>query len=118
MNNPFVGTALRVTPPAAFEVAQLLDRTGDGIATAHDGIVTLLADVYRTGSPNLALELDQDGEVIARQTLTLHRSCGELSGAVEGIPVASPRGIGVLRRKHKARRRHARAERPRQRLIS
>ena len=65
--------ALRVSPRQAFEIGRLLDRTGDGIVYAHGEIVTVLVDVYGTGSPNLALELDQDGEVIARQVLSLHR---------------------------------------------
>ena len=33
----------------------------------------LLVDVYGVGWPNLALELDRDCEVIARQLLSLHR---------------------------------------------
>ena len=53
--------ALTITPRQAFEVARLLDRTGDGIVFADAGIVPVLVDMYGTGSPNLALELDQDG---------------------------------------------------------
>lgn len=64
---------LTITPRQAFEVARLLDRTGDGIVYADDGIVTVLVDVFGAGSPNLALELDGDGEVIARQVLSLRR---------------------------------------------
>ena len=70
-------TVLTITPRQAFEVARLLDRTGDGIVYAQDGIVTLLLDVYGTGQPNLCLELDGDGAVIARQALSLHRQDGE-----------------------------------------
>ena len=33
----------------------------------------MLVDIDGTGSPNLALELNAAGEVIARQVLTLHR---------------------------------------------
>jgi hypothetical protein len=58
--------ALTITPRQAFEVARLLDRTGDGIVYGEGEVVTVLLDVYGTGSPNLALELDGDGEVIAR----------------------------------------------------
>jgi hypothetical protein len=66
-------SALTLTPRQAFEVARLLDRTGDGIVYGDAGIVTVLLDLYGTGSPNLALELDGEGEVIARQVLSLHR---------------------------------------------
>jgi hypothetical protein len=65
-------TVLALSARQAFEVARLLDRHGDGILAAEDGIVTLLIDVYGVGRPSLALELDGDGEVIARQALTLH----------------------------------------------
>jgi hypothetical protein len=65
--------ALRVTTRQAYEVARLLDRTGDGIVYRDAEIVTVLVDVYGTGSPNLALELDRDGDVIAKQVLTLHQ---------------------------------------------
>jgi hypothetical protein len=68
---------LRLTPRQAFEVSRLLDRTGDGIVYAHEGVLTVLVDVYGVGSPNLALELDGDGEVIARQVLSLRRRDGE-----------------------------------------
>jgi hypothetical protein len=64
---------LPVTPRQAFEVARLLDRTGEGIVYGDSGIVTVLVDVYGVGEPTLALELDADGEVIARQALTLRR---------------------------------------------
>lgn len=65
--------ALTITPRQAYEVARLLDRTGDGIVFADAGIVTVLVDALGSGSPNLALELNGDGEVIARQVLSLHR---------------------------------------------
>jgi hypothetical protein len=35
------------TPRLAFEVARLLDRTGDGIVADLDGVLTVLVDVYR-----------------------------------------------------------------------
>jgi len=35
------------------------------------GVLTVLLNVYGTGSPNLALELDRDGEVIAKPVLSL-----------------------------------------------
>jgi hypothetical protein len=60
-------------PRVAFEVARLLDRTGDGIVADLDGVLTVLVDVYGTGSPNLALKLDRDGEVIAKQVLSFAR---------------------------------------------
>ena len=42
--------ALTMTPRQAFEVSRLLDRTGDGLVYTHDGILTLLIDVYGVGS--------------------------------------------------------------------
>ena len=42
--------ALTITPRQAFEVARLLDRTGDGIIYALDGVVTVLVDVFGVGS--------------------------------------------------------------------
>jgi hypothetical protein len=71
---------MTITPRQAYEVARLLDRTGDGLVAAHDGVVTVLVDVYGTGSPSLALELDADGEVIARQLLSLHHRDAEDDG--------------------------------------
>jgi hypothetical protein len=65
--------ALRVTPRQLFEASRVLDRSGDGILTVHEGVLTLLVVVFGVGSPNLALELDRDGEVIARQVLSLRR---------------------------------------------
>jgi hypothetical protein len=71
--------ALTITPRQAWEISRLLDRTGNGIVYAEHGIVTVLIDVFGVGSPNLALELDGEGEVIARQVLSLRRD-GEDDG--------------------------------------
>jgi hypothetical protein len=70
-------SVLTLTPRQAYEVSRLLDRTGDGIVYAHEGVLTLLVDVFGSGSPNLALELDENGDVIAKQVLTLHRRDAE-----------------------------------------
>ena len=65
-------TVLTITPRQAFEVSRLLDRTGDGVVAAHrDGMVVLLVDARGTGRPNMALELDRDGEVVATQVLAM-----------------------------------------------
>jgi len=42
-------SALTITHRQAFEVARLLDRTGDGIVYAAEGIVTVLVDIYGSG---------------------------------------------------------------------
>jgi hypothetical protein len=57
---------------------------------AYDGVVTVLVDVYGTGSPNLALELDGDGEVIARQVLSLRRREAEEDDGFEDFGEEEP----------------------------
>jgi hypothetical protein len=84
-------------------VARLLDRTGDGIVYGDAEIVTVLVDVYGTGSPNLALELDRDGDVIAKQVLTLHQDpdddgrgdFGDEQPLPEPVDTARPAGTAL-----------------------
>jgi hypothetical protein len=98
MNNPPPATTMTLTPRQAFEVARLLDRTGDGIVYGDAEIVTLLVDVYGTGSPNLALKLDRDADVIASQALTLHRPDeDELDDLGEEEPLPYPGDLSHAR---------------------
>jgi hypothetical protein len=55
------------------------------------GRMLILLDVFGVGAPNLALELDQDGAVIAKQVLSLRRPddedpCGDLGDERELPP--------------------------------
>jgi hypothetical protein len=69
--------ALRVTPRQAYEIARLLDRAGDATLTDLDGRLGLLIDRDRVGQPNLVLELDANGAVVAMRALTRYVVEGE-----------------------------------------
>jgi hypothetical protein len=97
-------TWLAITPRQAFEVSRLLDRAGNGVvAPGGDGALALLVDVFGTGSPNLCLELDREGEVIGHQLLDLARhedadnGLGDLADGelLEGPSVLDPLRSGA-----------------------
>jgi hypothetical protein len=71
----FEPAALRVTPRQLFEASRLADRHGPAFAEElAGGRVLLLLATGRQDEPDLALELDAHGQVVARQFLELaHR---------------------------------------------
>jgi hypothetical protein len=64
--------ALRVSPTQLFEASRLADRTGPTVMQElAGGRLLVLLSTGGQSQPDLALELDRDGEIVARQFLPL-----------------------------------------------
>jgi hypothetical protein len=64
--------ALRVSPRQLFEASRLADRTGPAFMQELDGgRLLVLLSTGGQAEPDLALELDRDGNIVARQFLDL-----------------------------------------------
>jgi hypothetical protein len=82
----------------------LLDRTGDGLITSHDGLVSVLIDTTGLGQPDFAVELDREGRLVSHTALTVYADDPEEDGlgdlgpevTVEGEPVLEALQDGAL----------------------
>jgi hypothetical protein len=64
--------ALRVSPRQLFEASRLADRTGSAfMQELAGGRLLVLLSTGGQSQPDLALELDRDGNIVARQFLDL-----------------------------------------------
>jgi hypothetical protein len=64
--------ALRVSPRQLFEASRLADRTGPAfMQELNGGRLLVLLSTGGQAEPDLALELDRDGNILARQFLDL-----------------------------------------------
>jgi hypothetical protein len=69
-----VVNALHVSPRQLYEASRLADRIGPAYMAELDGGRILMLLATRGGEPDLALELDEAGNIVARQHLDLaHR---------------------------------------------
>jgi hypothetical protein len=81
----------------------LLDRTGDGLITSYDGMVSVLIDTTGLGQPDFAVELDREGRLVSHTALTVYADpdgddLDDLGPEVtfEGEPVLEALGDGAL----------------------
>jgi hypothetical protein len=92
--------ALWVTPRQLFEASRLADRLGPVLAQQLDDARVLLLmatrlDANGRAAPDLALELDRDGQVIATQYLDLRHRDDEDDGLADLADVEEPVPVPV-----------------------
>jgi hypothetical protein len=93
--------ALRVSPRQLFEASRLADRTGSAfMQELAGGRLLVLLSTGGQSQPDLALELDRDGQVVARQVLDLTRpdeddEFSDLAEEEQGVVYVDPFAEGA-----------------------